>query len=397
MTVTNPSLSDLLQQAGADEVTCGYLQARGLSSVGTFALIARDHESLRKILIQPLLQGFKKGDQVFELDDADKPVAEAVLLTVWDEANQVWKKHLAATGPQNLPGTPAPATAPSSSHSTEDKPPKTLPHGVWTAAIQRYNSVQIQGIARRFPEKELLGAESILARAHFEHTKSKLYTPIGLGEIMTHRSFTAVGEPNPLAKSRAEAKSTLTIEGDKLVQEAEKHWTPKSVLSIIDAIRSLQWAWVLLDFGPELKIVEFCDWLCLRARARPHKLEQFRLWYEQVAWQLATQMRVGKSFAEAAEVIRADLELYQETMAKEVAPTPKRAQKRKLEDSADDSRLQHPAKGHGKTRNPWRQSSWRPPMRSSPPWLTSKAASWTSWGNGKQTMPWQWSGSENSK
>lgn len=66
---------------------------------------------------------------------------------------------------------------------------------------------------------------------HHEHTKTKMYTPVGLGEIMTHRSFTSTGEPNPLVKSKQETKHTLVVEGDKLVQEADKVWQPESVLA----------------------------------------------------------------------------------------------------------------------------------------------------------------------
>ena len=63
---------------------------------------------------------------------------------------------------------------------SDEKPPKQLPTGVWDAAIQRFNAVEIQGIPRSFPERELLGAEATLARTRQEHTKSKLYTPVGL-------------------------------------------------------------------------------------------------------------------------------------------------------------------------------------------------------------------------
>ncbi|CAJ1393683.1 unnamed protein product [Effrenium voratum] len=392
-----PSLSALLKEAGADSVVQDYVKARGLTALGTFALLAKDHEGLRKVLIQPLMQGFKKGPTEFVLDDADKPVAEAVLLTVWDEANRIWANHMkpADTSAGKLSNA---ASAPSNVHgAADDKPPKQLPAGVWNSAIKRYNDVQIQGINRSFPERELVGAESVLARAHFEHTKTKLYTPIGLGELMQHRSFTAVGDPNPLVRSKADAKTTLTVEGDKLVQEAEKVWAPKSVLSVIDAIRSIQWAWILLDFGPELKISEFCDWLCLRLRAKPNKLEQFRIWYEQLAWQLAMQLRVGKSFVEATEHIRADLELYHETMAKEITPAFKRGAKRKAEaDDVEQEHRQHlPAKGIGKARGAWRPSAWNRWPRHSSSWDQQRSQSWNS--STKSATPWQWPGPEADK
>ena len=173
---------------------------------------------------------------------------EALLITVWQEANRAWQHRLseAPGGPKTA--APAPAAA-SASTSSEDKVPKQLPSGVWNDGIRRYNAVEIQHIARRFPERELVGAQSVLARMHHEHSKTKLYTPTYLGEILQARSFTSTGDPNPLAKPKADQRSTLVIEGDKLVQEPEKLWSPKSVLSVIDAIRSIQWAWILLDFG----------------------------------------------------------------------------------------------------------------------------------------------------
>lgn len=198
MTVTLPPLSEVLRNAGADSMVCEYMQARGLTAVGAFAKVANSIDNLKTTLVQPLLDGYTKGDLHLIIDEADKPIVEAVIITAWEEAQKLWIHHLRLPP---WPGATPPAgpAAPAATASLADeKPSRQLPVGVWNSAIQRYNLVEIQGIPRRFPEKELLGAEVTLARMHHEHTKSKMYTPVGLGEIMTHRSFTPTREPGQI-------------------------------------------------------------------------------------------------------------------------------------------------------------------------------------------------------
>eukprot|EP00913_Durusdinium_trenchii_P027937 g26194.t1 len=214
MTVTLPPLSEVLRNAGADSMVCEYMQARGLTAVGAFAKVANSIDNLKTTLVQPLLDGYTKGDLHLIIDEADKPIVEAVIITAWEEAQKLWIHHLRLPP---WPGATPPAgpAAPAATASLADeKPSRQLPVGVWNSAIQRYNLVEIQGIPRRFPEKELLGAEVTLARMHHEHTKSKMYTPVGLGEIMTHRSFTPTREPGHVPQAggqEASARSTQAV------------------------------------------------------------------------------------------------------------------------------------------------------------------------------------------
>ena len=91
------------------------------------------------------------------------------------------------------------------------------------------------------------------------HTQSKQYTPVGLGEILQKRSFQASGEVNPLQKDTAKSKA-LTLENDVLVQEEDKIWQPRSVLSVMDGINSVRWAFILLQIGEEEQVHEYADW-----------------------------------------------------------------------------------------------------------------------------------------
>ena len=82
----------------------------------------------------------------------------------------------------------------------DEKIPKTFAY--WAAQIDVYNNRLLDGKKRRFPENMLAGAESVLARVWHEHTKTKAYTPITLGEILQKRLFTASGDVNPLTLPR---------------------------------------------------------------------------------------------------------------------------------------------------------------------------------------------------
>lgn len=99
--------------------------------------------------------------------------------------------------------TTAPPASGTSAATTPavDKIPKTLPAGVWMSLVKAYNEIQLNGRDRSFPVAELLGSECVVARMWREHNVSKLYTPVGLGEIIQRRSFTASGDVNPFPRS----------------------------------------------------------------------------------------------------------------------------------------------------------------------------------------------------
>lgn len=193
------SIEDLADEAAAGKDLRRYLEARGIRAVATLALIAASDDEFSKTLIEPLLLGWKlpEGD-IIRLPPDEHPIAKAILTHMWMLAKQSWQASLAASKPAPLPV--ASSTTSQASTSTE-KVPRTLPAGVWQTLVRAYNTVQLHGRDRCFPVEELLGAECVLARMYFEHNTSKVYTPIGLGEIVQRRSFTAAGKVNPLAKA----------------------------------------------------------------------------------------------------------------------------------------------------------------------------------------------------
>ena len=67
---------------------------------------------------------------------------------------------------------------------------KDLP-GVEPAEVNIYEERRLD--RKRRVSHELLGAEKVLARMWFEHTTSKMYTPVTLDEIVSRRTWTAAG------------------------------------------------------------------------------------------------------------------------------------------------------------------------------------------------------------
>ena len=99
------------------------------------------------------------------------------------------------------------------------KPPSELPAGDWQQRVQRYGQ-QINGAG--CPSTSLLGAEQLVAKAKYEHEHSKLYSPIFLGAV--------------------------------LEQSRRDPWDPRSMIVIMDGLRSIEYLWILIQLGDEVDV-----------------------------------------------------------------------------------------------------------------------------------------------
>ena len=89
----------------------------------------------------------------------------------------------------------------------------------------QHEDAKLGGVPRSFPTSMLVGAECILARVHYEHSVSKRYTPLVLGELISKRSFTGTGEVNMLSTKKSKAKLALSEEDGIEAAESET-WEP---------------------------------------------------------------------------------------------------------------------------------------------------------------------------
>ena len=169
-------------------------------------------------MADPFVNGHVVGGTTHKARDGEGDIARAILLHMWMKAKRQWQVHAALPTPS--PPTPTTTTTTTTSSSTADeKPPKHF--SAWAQCVETYNAKLLDGKRRKFPTDMLVGAEEVLARLCHEHTKSKLYTPLGLGEILSRRTFTPDKSMNPLAQHRAanaaSGVQTLRLDNGELV------------------------------------------------------------------------------------------------------------------------------------------------------------------------------------
>ena len=249
---TMTSLEHVADTAAAGQVVRDYLAARGIRTTATLALMAKTESELEKHLMLPLFNGWKtESGSVLRIPPEEQPIVQAILLHMWSICRKQWADSMTPTPSLTATVPTSPGTASAKTSTSDDKVPKTLPPGTWSSLIRKYQEEQLHGVNRVFPQRELLGAESTLARMHHELHISRMFTPVQIGEIIEKRSFTASGDVNPLSKARKTQQ--LTVEDAQLVYHDEPtSWTPRSLLATLDGLTSIRWAMVLIEWGPEL-------------------------------------------------------------------------------------------------------------------------------------------------
>ena len=384
------TIEDLAIEAAAGDDIKNYLRLRGIRTVAALALVAPDEESLSRHIVDPLFGGWTQEGTTINISRSEQPIARAILLHMWNLAKMAWNKHItqhpvAASPP---PTASVSATATSAATPTEQKAPKTLPPGVWSGLLRAYNSVQLAGEDREFPVLQVLGAEVTIARMHFEHTVSSLYSPIQLGELIQRRSFTAGGDINPLAKSPKKGTTLELGDDNTLVATDEVSWSPRSLLAIMDGLDSIRWALILVKWGEEKPIHELFDWLNQRARSRPNKTEQLALYWQSVSWTIAMMLRNGNTFKEITASISKDLDKFNDYMAREAAPTKVRAPSQETKGSGKigKSKSQKGEKGSPIRYQPYQRDRWNYTNENTH-WNNNKQ--WQRQNNYSQSSKWQ--------
>ena len=160
--------------------------------------------------------------------------ARAALRYLWKEANSSWPQE-AMSLQIRLHGNEGP----------KQSSPKEMSPEIFQTLVEKYESTTVDGRQRSFPMRLLLGAEKIVNRAWVEHHVTKQYTPLQLHEILECRCFHSSGQLNSLApmfKTKSpHQKLTLDKDMHAVVMEDKPSWSPKGLLSILDAIEAIQW------------------------------------------------------------------------------------------------------------------------------------------------------------
>jgi len=296
---------DTLDEAGIDDATKAYLVARSIGRIGTVALLAKDTDDFHS----KVTDKFLTGDTIagFEHKAAgNNDVLRACMAHLFEECCLLYSAS--RQPPPAVQGSvqQAPA-APSAVNNT--KVPKELPAGVWNQQLSRYNQITVGGQSRRFPEAMLIGAESVLARVWWEHTSSKMYSPIKLGEIISKRSFTAMGDVNYLATARQEKTArTLVLTAEDTIGTADDDiFDPRSSWAVSDALESIKWAFIFIDLGSETSIDTWFLHFSKLIRTRPRFLDAIRAYWDTASWRICMDMRSGITFEAATAAVLVDI------------------------------------------------------------------------------------------
>ena len=290
-----PSAPELPQPLAA------YLLARGLSDPAILAACATDEADFKANITQPFLDGWTGRDETVHKrvdSDGDALLVSAQLLAAFRRAQ--------APRPPSRPDTPPPAplaTVPPA--ATSARPPTSLAPGEWRKQVEAFE--RAWNPPRVFPVKVILGAEAVLARLLHELNVTRMFTPLGLGEILKSRAYSANGQVNNLATRRTDTLGIVrgATSGFEIVDQ-DRPFLPDSVWGVLDGLESVKWAFTWAGYGTDEDSEVWVSYFRGLTRLRPQHLDFVRSFYDAASWRLCLDMRGGLSFAAASQAIVSD-------------------------------------------------------------------------------------------
>ena len=162
----------------------------------------------------------------------------------------------------------------------------------------------------------------MLSRIYHEHTVSKAYTPLLLGEILSARTWTSADELNKLVAGGREPSggALQVVAGNVVAAEEKKAWEPRGVMAFLDGLEAVRLAWILTGLGEEGDVDSYIAWWDKKARARAVNIEALGHYWTSTATTLAMEMRQRRTFKEVTTDIMANVSAFLEAMA---APPPR--------------------------------------------------------------------------
>ena len=292
-----------LQSEGLPEEALAYLRARGLLSERRLAAVAATQAEFVEIIVQPFFNGFEVAG-VSHKSQQDPALARALLVIACQMAHEATRAGAATPAPL-VPAAPSGGATPQA--AIPARAPSALSPGEWKLQIEQFESKWTP--RRVFLQKLLIGAETVLARLLHELHTTRLFTPLGLGEILRVRAYTTSGQVNHLATKQRDAAFSLATGKDGAAELSlrSQSWSPSSQWAIPDGLEAVKWAIV---FAGHTDCDEVADnWVerfrCM-VRLRGDRLDFVKAVYDASSWRLALDMRSGFSFEAATKAISRD-------------------------------------------------------------------------------------------
>jgi hypothetical protein len=370
MRVQHHDLQRAADAAQIDQSVVVFLEAMKISNLGMLAAAADSFAEVDEQFWQKWCDGIisEEGKEL-KLTDDNKMTARAALRYLWKEASSSW--------PQDGHEFADPLSW-QRNEGPKQSSPKEMSPEIFQTLVEKYESTTVDGRQRSFPMRLLLGAEKVVNRVWVEHHVTRQYTPLQLHELLECRCFDSSGQLNSLApmfKTKSpHQKLTLDKDMHAVVMEDEPSWSPKGLLSILDAIEAIQFCWILIRLAHELDILSYTRWWSQLFRSKTNKIEALKIYWIEASWRLALALRQGRDFAAVSAEIMEDTAALQTALTKDT-PKPKGSGK-----SAAATAAHSTTNPRGRTAGAWRNShssSGSRPYQRDNTWHRSQP--WSNW------------------
>eukprot|EP00435_Cladocopium_sp_Y103_P031707 s148_g8.t1 len=372
MRVQQHDLQRAADAAQIDQNVVAFLEAMKISNLGMLAAAADSFADVDEQFWQKWCEGISLEGKEFKLNDENKIIARAALRYLWREASNSWQPD----GPEFA--ADAPPLSWSRTEAPKQTSPKEMSPEIFQTLVEKYESTMVDGRPRSFPLRLLLGAEKVVNKVWVEHHVTRQYTPLQLHEILECRCFDSSGQLNSLApmfKTKSpHQKLTLDKDMHAVVMEDEPSWSPKGLLSILDAIEAIQFCWILIRIAHELDIIKYTRWWSQLFRSKTSKIEALKIYWIEASWRLALALRQGHDFASVSAEIMEDTAALQNALTKDL-PKPKGSGKSAAAQAAHNT-TNNRSQATGAWRNSRSSGSSRPYQRDS---AWHRDQSWSSW------------------
>ena len=350
----NSDLMQIAEEAGVDQAVLDYLRARRALSTGVLGAMAKNWDEVDALLVKPLETGHTVDGVTHQVAEADIPLAKAQIRYLWKTSHD----QLEATSMASQTTAPTAPSAATTSQTTT--PPKEIPPAVHKDLLAKYEDQKIDGIRREFPQRMLLGCEQIIARMWWE-MQHNMHTPMQLHELLASRIFDAAGNPNPLAQESQPHQVTLDFtSGVGTVNIPDRpQWSPKGVLSLLDALEAIEWALILVRMSTEAAVRTWISWWRCLVRTKTQRLEQIKAYWLEANWKLCLELRQGADFQDVTRAIMTEQHALQSALQKELpAPMPKARPQAPTRQPKNEPYRTNSGQGHGGQKRWASQDPW---------------------------------------
>ena len=299
---TLASISAIKEESGLSDDDIEDLVAKGYTTIRLFARAPTNVDKLIERIVEPYVVGVTI-DLLEHKSERHADITETVFFVAWEEANLLRDREFAATVSAPLPPLAAQEHGP---NPPAQKAPVVLPLADWQRGVDRWE--QQWTPKREFPTSMLTGSDFVLARLLWERNVSRVFTPLGLTEVVCTRAFNLDGtiNINRVDKPQRDAALRISATGVETESATAADTELGSKWDTADAIDANGWALRWAEYASDPVWDDWRNWLLRLLRETGFGLKPFSYFYLVAGWRIAMAMRGGVTWDEAVTKLMAD-------------------------------------------------------------------------------------------